>query len=267
MPTLITLAAATSIAGVISALAWRAGSLTASGALAALCVGIAAVAAGPDWGAFLIAWFVSASLLSRVGRGRKERHVLGVVAKPGARDARQVLANGLVFAGCALVAILAVEPSAAIALAIAAAGALAAAGADTWATEFGTWRKAEAWSLRTGQWVPAGTSGAISVWGSLAMVVGALAYALLAFGLGLIPEHAVPAVLAGGVGGAIVDSLIGAWWQERRWCDVCHAGTEQHVHLCGTSTRLVGGRSAIDNDLVNLAATFAGALLALGLTL
>lgn len=261
MPTQSTLAAAVGIAGIISAVSWRVGSLTASGALAALVVGTAAISAGPAWGAFLIVWFLSASLLSRVGRAAKARHVHGIVAKPGARDARQVLANGLVFAGCAITMSVVPDPR----VAVAAAGALGAAGADTWATEFGTWRKSDAWSLRTARWVPAGTSGAISAWGTLAMFAGALLYALLALSLGLVESDAWTAVVAGGVAGAVVDSLIGAWWQERRWCDTCNSGTEQPIHQCGTATRVVGGRSSIDNDLVNLAATIAGAAMAFGL--
>ncbi len=261
MPTLSTLATAAVIASVISGVVWRAGALTASGAIAALIVGAAAVAAGPAWGAFLICWFVSASLLSHVGRATKARHVVGVIAKPGARDARQVFANGLAFASCAIAAVFSPDPR----IAVAAAGALAAAGADnTWATEFGTWRRADAWSLRTGRWVPAGTSGAVSTWGTLAMFAGALAYASLSLGLGLVAASAWLAVFAGGVVGATIDSLIGAWWQERRWCNHCDSGTEQQIHHCGTTTRLIGGRATIDNDLVNFAATVAGAAVAFG---
>src|SRR5665213_2130338 len=79
----------------------RAGSLSMSGALAATIVGTLAVAAGWDWGALLLLYFISSSLLSRIGRATKERRTAAIVAKGGARDAIQVLANGGVFAAAA----------------------------------------------------------------------------------------------------------------------------------------------------------------------
>ena len=80
--------------------AWRSGSLAGNGAVAALLIGLVALRVQWSWGAFLLAWFVLASLLSRIGRARKAVRTAGVVAKGDRRDARQVLANGGVFALC-----------------------------------------------------------------------------------------------------------------------------------------------------------------------
>jgi uncharacterized membrane protein len=75
---------------------------------------------------------------------------------------------------------------------------------------------------------------------------------------------AVPiyAVIVGGVAGAFADSVLGATIQERRWCDLCESSTERPVHDCGTTTRQRAGIAGFDNDAVNLAASFVGALVA-----
>src|SRR6476661_10515099 len=85
------------IAGLIAGSALALGSLSRSGAAAALMLGTIALRAAWGWGAFLIVWFVLASALSRVGRRRKARATQGIVMKGDRRDATQVLANGAVF--------------------------------------------------------------------------------------------------------------------------------------------------------------------------
>lgn len=258
------------LATVIALLGWRAYSLSASGAVAATVVGTIALSAGVPWGVFLIAWFAVASVLSRAGRSVKAPRLAGVVEKPGARQATQVLANGLVFTICAA-AFIATEAASSSGVgtmatsalwATAGAAALAAAGADTWGTEIGTWSRREAWSLRSASWVPAGTSGAITLLGSLGSVAGAAAFAALALGTGLISAGALPAVAMGGVAGAAADTLLGAWAQERRWCDGCASATEARRHECGAVTRVAGGVPGLQNDMVNLLATMVGAMTA-----
>ena len=70
------------------------------------------------------------------------------------------------------------------------------------------------------------------------------------------------AIVAGGVAGALADSVVGATLQDRRWCDTCETSTERAVHSCGTTTRHAGGFTAMDNDLVNLIATVVGGTVA-----
>jgi uncharacterized protein (TIGR00297 family) len=260
MTALLTRALAGFVAAVcIAAAARRARSLSRSGAVAAVVVGTAAATAGWSWGALLILYFVASSALSHAGAAEKERRTRGVVAKGGARDAIQVLANGGVFALCAL-GILAAAPESAPVLAAAAAGALAAATADTWATEIGTLIGGTPRALLSLREVPPGTSGALSAAGTAAMLAGALTVALLARWLNL--TDALAAVTFAGVAGALLDSLLGATLQERRWCDTCSLATERQVHDCGAATRPTGGVRAIDNDAVNLAATVTGAAVA-----
>jgi len=262
VPSPLTVLGAATASTAIAALAWRAGTLSRSGATAAAVIGALALSTGRGWGAYLVGWFVVTAALSALGRARKARHVRGMVAKGGARDALQVLANGGVFALGALGTWwLAGEEG--VMISVAAAASLAASGADTWATEAGTWAAARAWSLRSWRWAPAGTSGAITVPGTVAMATGALCWASVAVQLGVVPDAAWHAVAVGGVAGATVDTLLGAFVQQRRWCDSCRMATEQPRHDCGRATRHVGGLRWLDNDRVNLVATVAGATIAM----
>ncbi len=253
------------LAGGIALAAWYAGSLRPSGVVTALVVGVLALRVQWSWGVFLIAWFVLASGLSRLGRARKVARTGAVVGKDDRRDAWQVLANGAVFAACAGLSLFVSSPDGSLhtTLALAAAGALTAAGADTWSTEIGTWIGGDPRSLRTLHRVPPGTSGAITMAGSLGGLAGALLLAALAQRLGVIPREAFLPVAAGGVVGATTDTLVGAWWQERRWCESCRASTERAVHSCGTPTVRRGGLRGLGNDAVNAVCTLVGATAAI----
>jgi len=246
------------IAGaLIAGAARRFHALTAGGAVAATIIGTLAVAAGWNWGILLIAYFVSSTALSRVGRERKEQRTTSIVAKGGERDAVQVLANGALFAGAAMAMI--VRPHAQwVALG---AGALAASAADTWATEIGTLARGEPRSMIGWRRVPVGTSGAVSAVGTLAMVAGA---GFIAFVMSMLGWSAFLALRAavGGVFGASIDTLLGAVVQSRRHCDACGCATERDGHTCGQPTRHVGGMPWLDNDLVNFLSGEAGGLLA-----
>jgi uncharacterized protein (TIGR00297 family) len=243
------------LAGTIAIAAYRARSLSLNGALAALAVGTLALRAGWSWGVFLIAWFALATILSRIGRIKKAGRTGDIVAKGDRRDARQVLANGGVFACCAALSAWS-SPSAT--LAIAAAGALTAAGADTWATEIGTLYGGQPWSVRTWTRVAAGTSGAVTVVGVAGSVLAAIVLSGLASVLGLTKSSAIAAVALGGLAGSAVDTLVGAWMQERRWCPRCAQLTERLIHTCNTPTVHSGGWNRLDNDAVNALCTVAG---------
>ena len=244
-------------AAAIAFAARAAGSLTTSGATAATIIGTLAVAAGWTWGALLILYFVSSTVLSRLGRAEKEARTSSVVAKGGQRDAVQVLANGGVFA-MAVLAMLVAPDVRWVALG---AGSLAAAAADTWATEVGTLYGGTPRSILTWRPVPAGTSGGVSLIGTLAALAGATFIATVARTLGSTSRVAGVVVL-GGIVGAMVDSVLGATIQARRWCDACERETERVTHDCGAETRRLRGLSWLDNDVVNFLSNAAGGILA-----
>jgi uncharacterized protein (TIGR00297 family) len=248
------------LAVVVTFVARRVRTLSTSGAVTSAVVGALAIAAGWSWGFLLLSVFVSASALSKMGEAKKAKRICAVVQKGDERDADQVLANGGIYAIAALGYI--VFPSA-VWQAVA-TGALAASAADTWATEVGTLVGGEPVSIISAKRVPPGTSGGVTLLGTLAGAGGALFVAAGA----TLANWPVPfaAVALGGLAGALADSLLGATLQARRWCDVCSKSTERLVHDCGTPTRHAGGIAGFDNDAVNAVCSGVGALVTLVLS-
>lgn len=249
------------LSSVVATLALRRGSLTATGALAAVAVGAPIYAAGSGCYLALLGFFVTSSALGRVGAARKAR-LRDDYEKGDERDAWQVFANGGVAAACALVQC--ARPDLDLVPAI--LGALATANGDTWATELGPLSPRPPRSLRTLRPVPAGTSGAVSTVGLVATLFGgALVGALLGvvaagswwlwLGLGAVS----------GAVGSLVDSLLGATVQAGFTCPTCARPCEAPRHGCGSTTTHIRGLRWFGNDAVNLCATAAGALV--GMTL
>jgi uncharacterized protein (TIGR00297 family) len=249
------------LATIVAGLAFRARQLTQSGAIAAFTCGTVATAAGWAWVVALLAFFITSSGLSRWRRAAKAARTDDVVEKAGARDAWQVVANGGVFAACALAMVVAPMPW----LAAAGLGALATATSDTWATEVGTAIGGTPRHVLGLAPVAVGTSGAVSFAGTLAMLAGAAFAGTVALLSGFDRGMAV-AVASGGVAGAFVDTLLGATVQARRWCPACQRITEQPVHRCGATTTHAGGIAAMTNDAVNLTSTVIGALVAVAVS-
>lgn len=244
----------------IAVLARQRSLLKTSGAIAATAMGTLAMSAGVRWGVLLVIYFLAATSLSRWRHAEKTLRTASVVAKTGPRDAWQVLANGSAFVTAALVAAL-TDASFAVSAAV---GALAASMADTCATEVGSAVGGAPRSIRTGERVAAGQSGGITLAGTLAMVAGSGVIATCALILGFSSGVAWSAI-AGGIGGALADSLLGSVVQERRQCPACGTLTERHLHSCSpvaVPTAVVGGVRGFDNDWVNLTSTMIGAFVA-----
>lgn len=243
------------LAAAVALLAYRLGSLTRGGAVAAAVVGgLTFGAGGPLAGALLMLFFISSSVLSRLGH-RKKGRVVAQFEKGSQRDQGQVLANGSVAAALAVAYGFTLEP----ALLAALAGALAAVNADTWATEIGVLSRRRPWLVTTGQPVDPGTSGAVSTEGLMAAAAGAALMGLVA-GWGTGAPVLAAAALAGGLIGATADSVLGATVQAIYFCPTCRKETERYpLHLCGAATTQVRGWSWLGNDGVNLAASLVGA--------
>ena len=251
-------AAGVALAAVIAFATRAARALTTDGAIAATLVGATSIAAGWSWGALLLAFFLSSSALSRIGVDIKHRRTSSILEKGAERDAVQVLANGGIFA-VAAIGSLVVPWDGWLAIG---GGALAAATADTWATEIGTLGGGTPRLLTTGRVVPPGTSGAVTGAGTLAMVLGS-AFLTLCMAAAVWPRHVALAAFAGGVVGALSDSLAGATVQSRRRCASCDAFTERAIHSCGAHTVHAGGASWMSNDAVNFLCSVVGASTAL----
>ncbi len=257
------------LAAVISTEAYFSRSLSVSGALAAAVLGTVVFGLGGlPWAVLLLAFFISSSLLSRLLKQRKIA-VGEKFSKGSRRDIWQVLANGLV-AGLTVLCHQ-VFPEAAWPW-LAFSGALAAVNADTWATEIGVLGKRSPRLITTGCLVEPGTSGAVSLVGTLAAgagagLIGVLAAILWQDGPRLpFPPGSIMVILvvtAAGLACSLVDSLLGATVQAQFFCPVCRKETERHpLHACGNPTILQRGRPWLNNDVVNAACAIFGAFLA-----
>jgi uncharacterized protein (TIGR00297 family) len=259
---------AVAIAGLLSAAAWRLGWLTRGGALAAWAVGGAILGfGGVPWAAPLAAFFITGTMLTRIGTDRKTQPEH---AGRG-RNAAQVLCTGGIGAALAAIWGLGLAPEAIMgALYTAYLGSVAAATADTWATEIGMLGARPPRMITTGLRVQPGTSGGISLLGTSAGAAGALFIAVVGSdghrGGTLVVIAAAPLasalaqslmVTAAGVVAMIVDSLLGATLQ---------AGYRRRdgspSENAGDGAMKIRGLPWMTNEVVNLAATATGALVA-----
>ena len=251
-------------AGLISAAAYRIEALNLSGALAATLLGTVVFGLGGlEWAVLLITFFVTSSALS-IQFGGKRNDLDQKFSKTSRRDAWQVLANGGL-AGLFVILHFMLPQSVLPWLAF--VGALAAANADTWATELGVLSSRTPRLITTGKPVEMGTSGGITLAGTLAALGGSALIALSAvvfwpedlYGTAA-PGLAALAVVLGGLLGSLVDSLLGATLQGIYFCPTCQKETERHpLHTCGSNTRRVRGWNWLNNDWVNGLCSFSGA--------
>jgi uncharacterized protein (TIGR00297 family) len=217
--------------------------------VAAALVG-SAVLTGTGWqgGGVLAAFFVSSSLVSRGAPPPG-----GLDPKGDRRDHRQVLANGGVAAGVALLGLR--DPALGLWLVTV---SLAAAAADTWATALGARSAAPPRHVLGGHAVPPGTSGGVTPLGTAGGAAGALLVAAAGALAGGIPALLAVAALVG-FGGMALDSVLGAAAQGRFYCPRCAEPSEWRRHRCGATTAHEGGLRWLDNDAVNLASSAAAA--------
>lgn len=263
-----TLAWAFLLAAGVSGLAWRLHMLDVSGALAAtLLGGLVFGLGGWPWAILLLAFFGSSSLLSRAFSGHK-RKVATDFAKGGRRDWAQVAANGGF--GALLLLAAAFGGLRADWAWVAYAGTLAAVTADTWATELGLLSSGLPRLITTWKEVPPGSSGGLSLMGTLASLLGGALIAGLAVLLNGEAGGAgtFVAIAVAGLGGSLVDSLLGATVQSMYYCPACRKETERHPrHSCGAPTEVLRGWPWLDNDWVNFISSGLAAGVAVGLAL
>jgi uncharacterized protein (TIGR00297 family) len=193
--------------GPIAALGWWARTVSLKGAAAGAVIGIAVFACtGLGGWIVLFASFFLATASSRVGLSRKA--LLGIAEE---REGRRGPGNAIANCGLAVwMGVLAVATPYREAALLAFVAALAAGASDTVASEIG-----KAWGRRT-VLVPTfapvkpGTSGAISLEGTAAGLVAALALAAVGTSTGLIHVNVVWSVVVGAAVASLVESILGA---------------------------------------------------------
>ena len=248
------------LASIVAYLAYRAHSLNESGAMAAVLVGTVVFGAGGwQWAILLLTFFITSSGLSRAFKKRKQG-LNEKFSKGHERDAGQVFGNG----GLATLFVLvhALYPESIVGW-VGFAAALAAVNADTWATELGVLNPTPPRMITDlGKHVEKGTSGGISLFGTLASLLGASVIALPAAWLTNNWMLFLVITLAG-LAGSLFDSLLGATVQVMYFCPTDQKETEKHpLHTCGTRTVHIRGWKWLNNDWVNFACGAFGVIIA-----
>jgi len=204
---LLTLPVALAVNALVAWIGYRARTVSTSGAIGGALVG-AIIYAGAGGGAWmlLLVTFIAASAVSRLGLQRKV--MLGIEEdRGGRRGAGNAIAN------CGVAAIAAIAAAATTHRAdalLALAAALTAGGSDTVASEIGKAFGRSTFLVTTLGRVKPGTQGAMSLEGTAAGLVAALALGAAGVALGIIPAAALFAVVIGATAGALVESALGA---------------------------------------------------------
>jgi uncharacterized protein (TIGR00297 family) len=225
---------------------YQAQSLTMSGALAAAVVGVSVALAYGYSGLYVLGiFFVSSSFWSKYKRDQKAK-IEQKHEKGARRDWQQVFANGGIASLCSLLFYFKDHHFWILAFSI----AIASANSDTWASEIGALSKKAPLFIRNLKRAEKGTSGAISLLGTLAAVGGALLIAVVSGYLFELSFNEIFLILFCGFFGNVIDTLCGAFLQATYHCENCTAVSEKKVH-CGQSTRLIRGFAIMNNDVVN----------------
>ncbi len=253
------------LAILISILAYKARSLTMSGALAAAFTGTVIFGIGGwDWAILLLTFFITSSALSRAFKKRKQG-LDEKFSKGHERDAGQVLGNGGIATFFAVLHFFFPES---IIPWVGFAAALAAVNADTWATELGVLDPNPPRMITNlKKAVEKGTSGGISLMGTLAALAGS---ALIAFLASFLTDtwSLFLLITFSGLGGSLFDSLLGGTIQAMYYCPTDKKETEKHpIHACGTETVHLRGWKWLDNDWVNFTCGAFGVSVAMLFTL
>ncbi len=184
-----------------AALAWWSRALDLAGAVAGFAVGLAV------WmGTGAAGWLLLVSFVVLGGAATSWR----ASGAPPVRSWHNVVANGAVAAGCAVLA-----PSWGDRGVVAMAAALAAACADTVGGEIGRRVGGPTVRIPDRAPVPPGSDGGVSWAGSFATAGAAAAIAGVGAATGLLDAGAAGIVFACGVGGALLDSFLGGTLEHR----------------------------------------------------
>ncbi len=257
---MLNLIIAVSFIVLISLSSWRSKSLTLSGAIGAMFVGIF-IYSGFSWqGLVLLGCFFGSSSYVSKYKAKLKTNVMDIIEKGDQRDIVQVIANGGIPASLGLLTLF--LPSFEDVFLIGFCVSLAAATSDTWASEIGTLSKKDPRMLFTLKTVPRGTSGAVSSLGTSAGLLGAMfisGVSILLFSLS--PNFFLYIIFMGFLGN-IFDTILGQTIQIKYCCSACQKITEKQVH-CRVKGEKLHRYSFLTNDSVNISSIMLATLLSI----
>jgi uncharacterized protein (TIGR00297 family) len=251
------------IAIVITLGAWahRLRAIDRNGLIIGVLIGVLILTGGGWSWLFMIMLFFTVSSASTRLKYSYKRSIGFGEEKGGARGWRNTVANGGVAAAASILTLYSNSPL----LQAAFLGAISTATADTLATEIGLLSKSRPrliTNLR--QKVGAGTSGGVSLLGTLVVIISGLLIGAVSILLGVSTmsgTRILAVSLLGGFVGSTFDSLLGATIQGVYRCTICGTVTEAGIHHDKPAVKIRGAK-LFDNNTVNLAATGIGAVTA-----
>ena len=137
--------------------------------------------------------------------------------------------------------------------------AIAAATADTWGTEVGFHSKSKPKLIFSKQLVPKGTSGSITLLGTIGSIIGAILIAVLGQIIFSHKNIFLPIAIAG-ISGSVFDSFLGRFFQAKYLCKECGEHSEDNNH-CDLPALRISGLKIIDNNMVNFLNTLCGGIM------
>lgn len=233
-------------------------SLTFSGSLAAVTVGVSVYLGFDVKGLVLLGAFFATSSFWTKYKSSLKTEMEDKLEKGARRDWQQVAANGGLAAVISVLYYFFSETILVVAYCI----AIGSANSDTWASEIGSLSKQRPVFVQSFKRVEKGTSGAISFLGTIAALGGAILIAILGFYLFSLTVTEFVLIFLFGFLGNIIDTMIGAYYQQVYRCHVCGIETEKKHH-CKQKTLKNKGIPFLNNDFVNFLSGLLSVLLAI----
>ena len=201
--------------GILGYFTWKMNVATVTGILMGLIFSLVVIIfGGYEWFLVIVVFFGGGSLVGRIGyEKKKERN--SEQDNNGLREAKNVLANGLVAVLCVLGFAMGPEfivPREMFVFAF--GGAVSAAMADTISSEIGLLFKSPR-LITTFKKVEYGTDGGVTLHGTFSGILGAILIAIVmevCIGVGIL---GMVVVVLGGFLGMMMDSLLGAIFEDR----------------------------------------------------
>jgi uncharacterized protein (TIGR00297 family) len=236
-------------------------SLSSSGAVAATLIGLAIFVGFGVKGLILLGVFFASSSLWSKYKVNNKGNLEEMLAKGSIRDWRQVVANG----GAAAIFSFLYSFHHDITWLIGFTVSIASANSDTWASEIGPLSRKNPISIRTMRRVERGTSGAVSLLGSMAALLASLLISLCSNWLFHLNLFYCLVIFLFGYLGNVIDTVIGAFYQQLYVCRHCGIETEKRDH-CQMPTKRIKGIIYVDNDMVNFSSGLFGAIFAIAVS-
>ncbi|KAI8570937.1 hypothetical protein RHMOL_Rhmol01G0078300 [Rhododendron molle] len=255
------------VSSAIAVRSYRRKSLNLSGAFLGFIVMTIHIAVNYRFGAMMLVFFFTSSMLTKVGQ-EKKRSVDAEFKEGGQRNWIQVLSNS----GIAAVLVLTVwkltgsqdkcldskESRLVTALIGGMIGHYSCCNGDTWSSELGVLSDAQPRLITTLKPVRKGTNGGVTKAGLVAATAAGSIIGLTfvifgffttrcTFDVALKQLLVIPLSALAGLGGSVIDSLLGATLQFSGFCSV----RNKVVGKPGPTVKKISGLSILDNNAVN----------------